>query len=80
MAKKFDVYRDFNSGADDGTRIYNDEGHLLCNRCKSKMHFWYDEEKNVDYAQCPNCDLIEITDEWDVLAEEEDNDYGTYWK
>ena len=77
---RFDVYRDFNSGADDGTRIYDDSGHLLCNRCNHSMNFYYDEEKNVDYAICPACDFIEITDEWYVIEEmEKERDYNKYW-
>ena len=80
--RKFDVYRDFNSGSDDGTRIRDDQGRLLCNRCRHTMTFDYDEEKNVDYAICPSCGLIEIEYEWDVIEEmerEKDNDYDTYW-
>ena len=72
------IFRFHDSGEDDGTRIYADNGHLLCNRCNSKMRYEYDPDEGVDYAECPNCGFIEITS-YDDDDDPENDDYGTYW-
>ena len=70
------IFRFHDSGEDDGTRLYDKDMVLVCDRCRTRMKYLYDEEQNVDYAQCPKCGFIEIEDYND---DPEDTDYETYW-
>lgn len=55
---------------DDGTRIYTNDGCVLCNRCNAVMQFMEDMDEMVSYYYCPECEFIEI-DEYYIDQEEE---------
>ena len=83
MARKkmFNLFEFRDSGEDDGTREYDDEMHVVCNRCGTRMSPEYDPDKGVDYYLCPSCGFVEI-DTYDDDFEPPDtvhNDYEDYW-
>jgi len=65
-----DIFKFLNTGEDDGTRIYTNDGHILCNRCNAVMQFMEDMDEMVSYYYCPKCEFIEI-DEYYIDQEEE---------
>lgn len=72
------IFKFHDSGEDDGIREYDDEGYLVCNRCGTRMHFWYDEDSGVDYAECPSCGFIEI-ESYDDESNPDDTEYDDYY-
>lgn len=81
MAKdeRFDVFRFRDSGEDDGRRMEDEKGYLICNRCRTRMHISYNEEEGVEYGICPKCGFIEIQ-HYDYEYDENDaEDYELYW-
>lgn len=71
------LLRFYDSGEDDGSRTYDDDGYVLCERCGTRMNFKedFDVENGIAYYECPKCKFIEIEefydDENDISYEEE---------
>lgn len=77
-----DIFKFINNGEDDGTRLFDEGMHVVCNRCGTRMRGEYDPDKGVDYYICPDCGFIEIDsydDEYDE-NDHEDNDYEDIWE
>ena len=73
---RFNVFKFRENGEDDGTRRYDDNGYIICNRCGTRMNGRYSPKDGVDYFICPKCKFIEI-DSYDDEADDED--YELYW-
>ena len=76
---KYSSLRRYFEDEDDGTRIYDDEMHLLCNKCGAIMQYEYDPEEDIDYFRCPACDHLELDSYNDGEDDVADSDYELYW-
>lgn len=63
--KSNDILRFYESGEDDGSRIYDNDGRVLCNRCGTRMKYLEDTDVNCSYCECPKCGFIEIEEFYD---------------